>query len=70
MANDRRCSTCLWWDCEHERLKAGPVIAGIVSAGLCRKHKPGAERLESGYYLGVQPIMDANDYCGEWREVT
>lgn len=35
--------------------------------GLCRKHKPGAIAIDK-YYYGVQPIMDANEFCGEFRE--
>ena len=66
--NPRRCENCIWWDRDHSRLAAAPQIAGINVAGLCRKHKPGAEKIGSGYYLGVQPIMDAADYCGEFRE--
>jgi len=68
MISDKRCRLCIWWDCEHERIKVAPQISGIGVAGLCRKHKPGSERVEAGYYLGVQPIMDAEDYCGEFRE--
>ena len=66
---ERKCKLCLWWDSDHDRIKAATQIPGIKTPGLCRKHKPGAEKIERGYYLGVQPIVDANDYCGEWREV-
>ena len=66
--NQRKCKRCLWWDALHERVKAAPPIPGIASPGLCRKHKPGSERVQQGYYLGVQPMMDADDYCGEFRE--
>jgi hypothetical protein len=35
--------------------------------GFCRKHKPGAILL-NGYYSGTQPVMDAEEFCGEFRE--
>jgi len=63
-----RCRNCTWWDSTHPRVKAAPAIAGIATPGICRKHKPGAEHIAKGYYLGVQPIMDAEDCCGEFRE--
>jgi len=61
------CAKCDWWDDTHARLKTAPEIAGIGHPGLCRKHKPGAYRT-GNYYVGVQPIMDAEDRCGEFRE--
>ena len=68
MLGREQCYKCYWWGNEHERIKFVPIFKGIGTPGLCRKHKPGAERIELGYYLGVQVIMDACDGCGEFRE--
>ena len=68
-----RCQACRWWDHEHPRLKYAPSVQGIEAAGFCRKHKPGAYTLgnaaHESFAIGIQPITDANDYCGEYREV-
>lgn len=62
-----RCKNCLWWDHDHTRVRQAPVVPGIPHPGLCRKHKPGAYAL-GNVHVGVQPIMDAEDFCGEFRE--
>lgn len=71
--NSRSCQACLWWDNQHPRLKYAPTVQGIETAGFCRKHKPGAYTLgnsaHESFAIGIQPITDANDYCGEYREV-
>ncbi|MEO5366053.1 MAG: hypothetical protein H7831_06810 [Magnetococcus sp. WYHC-3] len=48
-------------------IKLIPEIKGKPNIGICRKHKPGALQV-SGYYVGVQPLMDADEFCGEFRE--
>ena len=62
-----RCRNCIWWDNQHPSVELVPVIPGKYAIGICRKHKPGAERV-NGYYYGVQPVMDAEEFCGEFRE--
>ena len=62
-----RCKNCIWWDCEHESVASIPAKLGKKTLGFCRKHKPGAMRIEMHYY-GVQPVMDADEFCGEYRE--
>ena len=62
-----RCRNCTWWDNQHPSAALVPTIPGKLMLGFCRKHKPGAERV-NGYYYGVQPIMDADEFCGEFRE--
>jgi hypothetical protein len=43
-----------------------PIELEKRSPGFCRKHKPGGLRL--GHYVyGVQPVMDADEFCGEFR---
>ena len=62
-----RCHRCIWWDKEHPSIEIVPTIPGKLNLGFCRKHKPGAERI-NGFYYGVQPVMDADEFCGEFRE--
>ena len=62
-----RCKNCLWWDKEHIRLKSIIEINGIPCPGICRKHKPNAIN-KNGVLIGCQPIMDGDDFCGEFRE--
>jgi len=49
---------------ESRRLR---LFQGLLLLGCVENTKPGSERVESGYYLGVQPLMDADDYCGEFK---
>jgi len=62
-----RCHNCIWWDNVHPSVALVPAIPGKQVLGFCRKHKPGAEKV-NGYYYGVQPVMDADEFCGEFRE--
>jgi hypothetical protein len=62
-----RCKICLWWDREHPRMKDLPELPGIPVPGLCRKHRPGMVVVHR-VHVGVQPVMDAEDLCGEFRE--
>lgn len=62
-----RCGNCIWWDNQHQSVALIPKVPGKESPGFCRKHKPGAIQIEK-HYFGVQPVMDANEFCGEFRE--
>ena len=62
-----RCENCKWWDNQHESIKLVPAREGKIRMGFCRKHKPGAV-MKDGYYYGVQPLMGAGEFCGEFRE--
>jgi len=68
----KSCRRCDWWDNQHPRLRFAPEVHGIAAPGLCRKHRPGAYTLANDtketYAIGIQPIMDGDDYCGEFRE--
>jgi len=61
-----RCKNCIWWDNEHDHVKTIPVTLNKVVPGICRKHKPGGLKI-GDYYYGVQIIMDAYEFCGEFR---
>jgi len=62
-----RCKNCLWWDSQHPSVKLIPTNLGKTDLGICRKHKPGALKIGNHYY-GVQPVMDGQEFCGEFRK--
>ena len=62
-----RCKSCIWWDSQHQSTKLLPLIPEKTAPGFCRKHKPGSIVIEK-HYFGVQPVMDADEFCGEYRE--
>jgi len=57
----------MWWDNQHQSVASIPDFEGKQRPGFCRKHKPGAVKIGRHYY-GVQPVMDADEFCGEFRE--
>ena len=61
-----RCEKCIWWDSQHRAVANIPKLLDKVRVGFCRKHKPGALKIGE-YYYGVQPVMDADEFCGEFR---
>ena len=61
-----RCRNCLWWDNQHPAVKEIPVELCKAEPGFCRKHKPLGLRIDL-YFYGAQPIMDADEFCGEFR---
>ena len=63
---EHRCKNCLWWDSKHRSVNLVSIELGKIAPGFCRKHKPGGYRIGSTYY-GVQPVMDADEFCGEFR---
>lgn len=56
-----RCMNCIWYDTVHESLKEVPD-----NFGYCRKHKPLIYTKDGRYYGGF-PLLDKNDFCGEFR---
>ena len=64
---DHRCGKCQWFDREHKSLKLiTEPIPGKVNVGYCRKHKP-VVFLAEGWYWGGWPLVDGEDFCGEFR---
>jgi hypothetical protein len=61
-----RCHNCQWWDDQHPTVKLIPLEFGKERVGFCRKHKPGSLR-KGDHFYGVQPVTDANEFCGEFR---
>jgi len=62
-----RCENCMWWDNKHRSVAFIPTMSGKEQPGFCRKHKPGSVVVDR-HYFGVQPVMDAGEFCGEFRE--
>lgn len=62
-----RCKNCQWWDSEHPSVARIPTEMDKDQMGFCRKHRPGSMRIVHHFY-GVQPVMDADEFCGEFRE--
>ena len=62
-----RCKNCLWWDNTHPAVAGIPIELGKTMPGICRKHKPGGLKIGQHFY-GVQPVMDADEFCGEFRQ--
>jgi len=63
---ENRCRNCTWWDNVHPSVAQIPEELGKCERGFCRKHKPGGLRI-GNYFYGVQPVMDADEFCGEFR---
>lgn len=57
-----KCSECRWFDDSHIRLNEVPG-----AFGYCRKHKPFV-KARNGKFYGEWPLVDVNDYCGEFRK--
>jgi len=62
-----RCKNCLWWDNQHPSIKLVEPERGKTDLGFCRKHKPAGLQINRWLY-GAQPVMDADEFCGEFRE--
>ena len=61
-----RCKNCIWWDNQHSFVATIEPALSKKAPGICRKHKPGSIKIGVVFY-GVQPVMDADDFCGEFR---
>lgn len=57
----------MWWDNVHPSVALIPEREGKAAMGFCRKHKPGGLRVGDHVY-GIQPVTDADEFCGEFRE--
>jgi len=55
-----RCKNCIWFDREHKSLLPTDHL------GYCRKHKPIVYG-QGGKYYGGWPLVDEDDFCGEFR---
>jgi len=62
-----RCKNCLWWDNVHISVKSIPITDEKPTPGFCRKKRPNV-MLFKQHHFGVQPVMDADEFCGEFKE--
>jgi hypothetical protein len=64
-----RCKDCVWWDNQHPSIKLVNPHLGKAVLGFCRRRRAGALRIEDAFY-GVHPVMDADEFCGEFKGVS
>ena len=62
-----KCKFCLWWDNQHVSVKSIPVTIEKPTPGFCRKKRPNVIMFKD-HHFGAQPIMDAEEFCGEFKE--
>jgi hypothetical protein len=63
---DNRCKDCIWWDNTHISVTLIPVTEEKPNPGFCRKKRPGVILFKK-HHMGVQPVMDAGEFCGEFK---
>jgi len=61
-----RCKNCTWWDNRHISVKSIPNTVEKINPGFCRKKKPNVIMIEK-HHFGAQPVMDAEEFCGEYK---
>jgi len=62
-----RCKNCIWWDNEHVSVSRIPITEEKPNPGFCRKKRPNP-MLFKEHHFGVQPVMDADEFCGEFKD--
>jgi len=62
-----RCKRCQWWDSEHISIEHIPVTEEKPNPGFCRKKRPNVILFKE-HHFGAQPVMDAEEFCGEFKE--
>ncbi len=61
-----RCRNCVWWDAQHPSIKDVPAVLSKTVLGFCRRRRAGSFRVGEHFY-GVHPVMDADEFCGEFK---
>jgi len=64
-----RCKNCLWWDNQHISVQYIVKLDWKPNPGFCRRRKSGAILIEKNH-IGIHPVMDADEFCGEFKEDT
>ena len=64
---DYKCKDCLWWDTEHVSVEYIVAIKWKPTPGFCRRRRAGVISVEKNH-VGVHPVMDADEFCGEFKE--
>jgi len=57
----------MWYDDVHSSVQFIPQIDWKTNPGFCRKKRPAAILIEKNH-IGVQPVMDADEFCGEFKQ--
>ena len=57
----------MWWDRQHVSVESIPRTPQKPRPGFCRKKRPNVIGFE-GHHFGAQPVMDADEFCGEFKE--
>jgi hypothetical protein len=60
-----RCRKCTWWDNTHISVSFIPKIEWKPNPGFCRRQRPAVIGIEKSH-VGVQPVMDADEFCKEF----
>ena len=61
-----RCKNCIWWDNQHISVRYITPVEWKPNPGFCRRRKAGVVGIEKNHF-GVHPVMDADEFCGEFR---
>ena len=61
-----KCGECLWWDNVHISVRLIPITEEKPNPGFCRKKRPNVILFQK-YHFGVQPVMDFDEFCGEFK---
>jgi len=56
----------MWWDNQHISVQYIPPTKEKLNPGFCRKKRPNVI-LFKDHHFGVQPVMDAKEFCGEYK---
>ncbi|MHC4354546.1 MAG: hypothetical protein ACYS0H_17720 [Planctomycetota bacterium] len=62
-----RCKTCTWWDNREKFVSFLPKMDFKPNPGFCRRRKAPAVSYEK-ILIGVHPVHDADEFCGEYTE--
>jgi hypothetical protein len=61
-----RCKDCEWWDNRHPSIADIPIELGKKTPGFCRRRKAVSLQIKQHVY-GAHPVMDADEFCGEFK---
>ncbi len=52
----------------HISVKSIPVTTEKPGPGFCRRRRPGVLGFKN-HHFGAQPVMDADEFCGEFKGI-
>jgi len=62
-----RCHRCEWFDNTHISVKFIVPLEWKPLPGFCRRRKAGVIAIEKNH-IAVHPVVDADEFCGEFKE--